>query len=128
MTFEEYFPVGDLPELDKAIRFVVGLAPAGLHRPYLVVPEAVNFAERAAPRPSWPASCAPASSPPKPSRSCSAAARCWQRRAACSSTPIRNKLAHTWRPGGNGNLLHRLMIAVAKRQMTRELAGKAVQA
>jgi hypothetical protein len=40
----------------------------------------------------------------------------------------RNKLAHTWRPGGNGNPFHRLMIAVAKRQMTRQLAGKAVQA
>jgi hypothetical protein len=41
---------------------------------------------------------------------------------------FRNKLAHTWRPGGNGNPLHRLMIAVARRQMTRQLAGKAVQA
>jgi hypothetical protein len=40
----------------------------------------------------------------------------------------RNTLARTWRPGGNGNPLHRLMIAVAKRQMTRELAAKAVQA
>src|SRR5207237_2098742 len=35
MTFEEYFQWGDKSELDKAIRFVVGLAPAGLHRPYL---------------------------------------------------------------------------------------------
>jgi hypothetical protein len=33
MSFEEYFQWGDLPDLDKAIRFVVGLAPAGLHRP-----------------------------------------------------------------------------------------------
>jgi hypothetical protein len=40
----------------------------------------------------------------------------------------RNKLVRTWRPGGNGNLLHRLMISVAKRQMTKQLAGKAVQA
>ena len=40
MTFEEYFQWGDLPETDKAVHFVVGLAPAGLHRPYLVVPEA----------------------------------------------------------------------------------------
>ncbi|MDQ2820923.1 MAG: ThiF family adenylyltransferase, partial [Pseudomonadota bacterium] len=49
MTFEEYFQWGDLSDLDKAIRFVVGLAPAGLHRPYLVFPEAVNFSEKRAP-------------------------------------------------------------------------------
>jgi len=49
MTFEEYFQWGDLPETDKAVHFVVGLAPAGLHRPYLVVPEAVNFVERRGP-------------------------------------------------------------------------------
>ena len=49
MTFEEYFQWGDKPELEKALRFLVGLAPAGLHRPYLVVPSAVNFAERRGP-------------------------------------------------------------------------------
>ncbi|MDT1862845.1 ThiF family adenylyltransferase, partial [Acinetobacter baumannii] len=49
MSFDDYFQWGDLPELDKAIRFVVGLAPAGLHRPYLVLPSAVNFKERRGP-------------------------------------------------------------------------------
>ena len=46
MSFEEYFLWGDLPDDEKALRFLVGLAPAGLHRPYLVDPSAVNLAER----------------------------------------------------------------------------------
>jgi hypothetical protein len=29
MTFEDYFGWGDKPEMEKALRFLVGLAPAG---------------------------------------------------------------------------------------------------
>jgi molybdopterin-synthase adenylyltransferase len=29
----------------------------------------------------------------------------------------RNKLTHTWRPGGNSNPINRLAIAIAKRQL-----------
>jgi molybdopterin/thiamine biosynthesis adenylyltransferase len=127
MSFEEYFQWGDLPELDKAIRFVVGLAPAGLHRPYLVVPESVNFAERRGP--STMMGC----------QLCSGvvgteALKILLGRGKVLSAPhgvqfdaYRNKLVHTWRPGGNGHPLHRLIIAIAKKQMTRELAGKPVQ-
>lgn len=128
MTFEEYFQWGNLPELDKAIRFVVGLAPAGLHRPYLVLPEAVNFAERRGPSTFMACQlCAGIVA--------TEALKILLGRGKVLSAPhgvqfdaYRNKLAHTWRPGGNGNLLHRLMISVAKRQMTRELAGKAARA
>ncbi|MEO5698220.1 MAG: ThiF family adenylyltransferase, partial [Burkholderiaceae bacterium] len=42
MSFEEYFQWGDLPDEEKALRFLFGLAPAGLHGPYLVDPSAVN--------------------------------------------------------------------------------------
>jgi hypothetical protein len=31
----------------------------------------------------------------------------------------RNKLARTWRPGGNSNPLHRLAIAIGKRQFAK---------
>lgn len=128
MTFEEYFQWGDLPELDKAIRFVVGLAPAGLHRPYLVVPESVNFSERRGP--STMMAC----------QICSGvvgteALKILLGRGKVLAAPygvqfdaFRNKLVRTWRPGGNRHPLHRLMIAVAKKQMTRALSAKTAQA
>jgi molybdopterin/thiamine biosynthesis adenylyltransferase len=122
MTFEEYFQWGDLPDLDKAIRFVVGLAPAGLHRPYLVVPEAVNFAERRGPSTIMACQlCAGVAA--------TEALKILLGRGKVLAAPYgmqfdayRNKVAVTWRPGGNRNPLHRLMIAVAKRQFAAEAA------
>ncbi|EQD52542.1 UBA/THIF-type NAD/FAD binding protein, partial [mine drainage metagenome] len=32
----------------------------------------------------------------------------------------RNKLVHTWRPGGNNNPLQRLMLSVARRRFMRQ--------
>jgi molybdopterin/thiamine biosynthesis adenylyltransferase len=128
MTFEEYFQWGDLPDLDKAIRFVVGLAPAGLHRPYLVVPEAVNFAERRGPSTFMACQlCAGVAA--------TEALKILLGRGKVLAAPYgmqfdayRNKMAVTWRPGGNRHPLHRLMIGVARRQMGKQLAAKAVQA
>ena len=121
MSFDDYFQWGDLPELDKAIRFVVGLAPAGLHRPYLVLPSAVNFKERRGPSTIMACQlCAGIAA--------TEALKILLRRGEVRAAPhgmqfdaYRNKLTRTWRPGGNRNPLHRLMIAVARRQMTREL-------
>lgn len=115
MTFEEYFGWGDLPEDDKAIRFVVGLAPAGLHRPYLVVPSAVNFAERRGPSTIMACQlCAGIAA--------TEALKILLGRGDVRAAPhgmqfdaYRNKLARTWRPGGNNNPIQRLAIMIGKR-------------
>lgn len=122
MTFEEYFQWGDLPDFDKAVRFVVGLAPAGLHRPYLVVPEAVNFAERRGPSTFMACQmCAGVAA--------TEALKILLGRGDVRAAPrgmqfdaYRNKFARTWRPGGNKNPLHRLMIAIGTRQLRRQTA------
>jgi molybdopterin/thiamine biosynthesis adenylyltransferase len=119
MTFEDYFQWGSHDEVEKAIRFVVGLAPAGLHRPYLVVPEAVNFGERRGPSTFMACQlCA--------GMAATEALKILLRRGKVLAAPwgmqfdaYRNKLARTWRPGGNGNPLHRLMIAIGRRQFAR---------
>jgi molybdopterin/thiamine biosynthesis adenylyltransferase len=121
MTFEEYFQWGERPDLDKAVRFVIGLAPAGLHRPYLVVPESVNFAERRGPSTFMACQlCAGIAA--------TEALKILLGRGKVLAAPwgvqfdaYRNKLARTWRPGGNRNPLHRLMIAIGMRQMARTL-------
>ena len=122
MTFEKYFRWDGLKtDADKAVHFVVGLAPAGLHRPYLVVPEAVNFVEKRGPSTIMACQlCAGIAA--------TEALKILLRRGDVRAAPhgmqfdaYRNKLTRTWRPGGNRHPLHRLMIAVAKRQMTREL-------
>jgi molybdopterin/thiamine biosynthesis adenylyltransferase len=122
MTFEEYFQWGDLPDVEKAVRFVVGLAPAGLHRPYLVVPEAVNFAERRGPSTFMACQmCAGVAA--------TEALKILLGRGEVRAAPhgmqfdaYRGKFARTWRPGGNRHPLHRLMIAIGTRQMRKQAA------
>lgn len=123
MTFEEYFGWGDLPEQEKAIRFVVGLAPAGLHRNYLMVPGSVNFAERRG---------------PSTFMACQLCAgiiateslKILLGRGDVLAAPwgmqfdaYRNKLKRTWRPGGNRHPIQRLAITIGRRQFARMAAA-----
>lgn len=125
MTFEEYFQWGERSDVEKAVRFVVGLAPAGLHRPYLVVPEAVNFAEHRGPSTFMACQmCAGVAA--------TEALKILLGRGDVRAAPhgmqfdaYRNKFARTWRPGGNNHPLHRLMIAIGTRQIQKQLAAKA---
>jgi molybdopterin/thiamine biosynthesis adenylyltransferase len=128
MTFEQYFQWGNLPEIDKAIRFVVGLAPAGLHRPYLVEPAAVSFAERRGPSTIMACQlCAGVAA--------TEALKILLGRGEVRAAPYgmqfdayRNRMALTWRPGGNKNPLHRIAIAIGKRQLGAAAAAAAAPA
>jgi molybdopterin/thiamine biosynthesis adenylyltransferase len=128
MTFEEYFQWGDKSELDKAIRFVVGLAPAGLHRPYLVVPESVNFAERRGPSTMMAVQLCSGVVGTESLKILLGRGKVWAAPYGVQFDAYRNKLVRTWRPGGNKHPLHRLMIAVATKQMGKQLAAKTAQA
>ena len=55
MTFEEYFRLEGQPETEQYLRFLMGVAPRGLHRAYLVDPSRINLAEKRGP--STAASC-----------------------------------------------------------------------
>ncbi|MBJ7312447.1 ThiF family adenylyltransferase [Rugamonas sp. CCM 8940] len=120
-TFEQYFQWGQLPEDDKAIRFLVGLAPAGLHRPYLVVPAAVNLAERRGPSTIMACQlCA--------GLAAAEAMKILLGRGKVRAAPhgmqfdaYRGKLVHTWRPGGSSNPLQRLAIVIGKRMYLKAL-------
>lgn len=119
MSFDEYFLWGDLPDDEKALRFMVGLAPAGLHRPYLVEPTAVNLAERRGPSTFMACQlCAGIAA--------TEALKILLKRGKVLAAPhgvqfdaYRNKLVRTWRPGGNNHPLQRLVLMVARRQFLR---------
>jgi len=117
MTFEQYFQLDGCSEDEQAIRFLLGLAPATLHRGYLVDRSAVNLRERRGP--STAMAC----------QICAGIAatetlKILLRRGHVRAAPIgmqfdayRGKLRHTWRPGGNRHPLQRAAIAVATRQL-----------
>lgn len=117
MDFEGYFGLAGLPEPEKAVRFLVGLAPAVLHRHYLVDKTQVDLKARKGP--STAMAC----------QLCAGIAaieslKILLGRGSARPAPhgmqfdgYRNRLAHTWRPGGNRNPLNRLAIAIARAQL-----------
>jgi len=119
MTFEEYFCWDGQPEEEMAIRFLIGLAPAVLQRGYLVDPSAVDLARHQGP--STVMACDLAAGV-----AATEALKILLKRGKVIAAPrgvhfdaYRNRLIHTWRPGGNRNPLQRLAIAMARRQLTR---------
>lgn len=117
MSFDDYFGWGDLPETEKALRFVIGLAPAGLNRGYLVDPSAVSLAERRTPSTVMACQiCAGVAA--------TEALKILLKRGAVRAAPhglqfdaYLGRLARTWRPGGHRHPLQRLATAIGRRQL-----------
>jgi molybdopterin/thiamine biosynthesis adenylyltransferase len=119
MTFEEYFQWGDLPELDKAIRFAIGLAPAGMHRAYLVVPEAVNLSKQKGPSTFMACQLCAGIVATEALKILLGRGKVWAAPHGIHFDAYRNTLKRTWRPGGNKNPIQRIVIAIGKRQFGR---------
>jgi len=117
MTFEEYFCWGDLTEREKALRFLLGLAPAGLHGDYLVDPSTINLAEKRGPSTIMGCElCAGAAA--------TEALKILLNRGEVLAAPYgyqfdayRNKLTRTYRPGGNRHPWQRIAMMLARRRM-----------
>jgi molybdopterin/thiamine biosynthesis adenylyltransferase len=115
MTFEDYFGWGQRSEGEKALRFLVGLAPAGLHSAYLVDPSSIDLARRRGP--STIMGC----------QLCAGVAATEALKILLGRGPVlaaphgfqfdayRNRLVRTWRPGGNRHPLQRLAMALQRR-------------
>lgn len=116
MTFEQYFGWADLPDDEKALRFLVGLSPWAVHSGYLVDPTRVDLVARRGP--STMIAC----------QLCAGIAAAevlkiilHRGRVVCAPRSLqfdayRNKLVSAWRPGGHRHPLQRLAMAIARRQ------------
>lgn len=117
MSFENYFQVAGKPELDKALRFLVGLAPALLHRHYLADKSRVNLKARKGPSTIMACQLCAGVAASEALKILLGRGKVWAAPHGIQFDGYRNKLAHTWRPGGNKHPLNRLAIAIAKRQL-----------
>lgn len=116
MTFEEYFGWAGASDDEKALRFAIGLAPAFLHRAYLVDPSAVDLAAKRGPSTGMACQiCAGVAA--------TSALKILLGRGKVTAAPhglqfdaYRERLVKTWRPGGHRNPLQRLTIAIGRRQ------------
>ncbi len=119
MSFEDYFLWGQRTEDEKALRFLLGLAPAGLHFGYLADPDAVNLAERRGPSTIMACQlCA--------GMAATEAMKILLKRGNVLAAPYslqfdayRNKISRSWRPGGNNHPLQKIALMVAKKRLSR---------
>ncbi len=123
MSFDDYFRMEGHDEADQALRFLVGLSPAMLQMSYLVDPSRVDLERRRGP------------STIIAVQLCSGIAGAEVLKQLLGRGPVvkaphglhfdayRNRLRHTWRPGGNANPLQRLLLAVAGRRLRARAAS-----
>jgi tRNA A37 threonylcarbamoyladenosine dehydratase len=118
MSFEDYFGFAQNDPLEKAIRFFVGLAPARLHMGYLVDPSTIDLAGQRGPSTAMGCMlCAGVAG--------AEALKIVLRRGHVFAAPwgvhydaFTNRLARTWRPGGNDrNPLQRMAISTLRRRL-----------
>lgn len=117
MTFEEYFRMEGFSEEEQLLRFLVGLSPRMLQTQYLVDPTRLDLKGRKGP--STPVGvdlCAGVAS--------ANAIKILLGRGQVHGAPMalhfdayRNRFIKTWRPGGNANPLHRLLLGLARRKL-----------
>jgi len=117
MSFEGYFQLAGKPELEKAVRFLIGLAPALLHRHYLVDKSRVDLKAHKAPSTAMGCQLCAGIAASEALKILLKRGRVWTAPHGIQFDGYRNKLAHTWRPGGNRNPLNRLTIALARHQL-----------
>ena len=119
MRFAEYFGLRECTEDQKPLRFLLGLAPAMLHRVYLVDPSFVDLARGRGPSTAMACQiCAGIAA--------TEATKILLKRGRALAAPYgvhfdayRNTLRRTWRPWGYRNPLQRVTEAVAGRQLAR---------
>lgn len=116
MNFEQYFQLAGKSETDKILNFLLGLSPSMLQRGYLVDQSAIDFLKHKGP--STPMACELCAGV-----AATQALKILLKRGEVLAAPwglhfdaYCNKLAKTWRPGGNKNPLQRIAIYLAKRQ------------
>lgn len=117
MSFEDYFQLEGKPEMEKAVRFLIGLAPALLHRSYLADETRVNLKARKGPSTIMACQLCAGVAASEALKILLGRGKVWAAPHGIQFDGYRNRLAHTWRPGGNRHLINRLALAIAKRQL-----------
>lgn len=120
-SFEEYFRLENAPRDEWNVRFLVGLAPAVLHRSYLVFPEIVDFANRRVPSTGVGCQMCAAMAAAEALKLLLDRGKVYGVPYSLQFDPYMGRLRRCWRPGGNRNPLQRAAIAYVKWRLRRGL-------
>lgn len=117
MSFEDYFGFEGRPEEELALRFMIGLSPAMLQRPYLVDPSAVDLDARRGPSIIMGCDLCAGLAATESLKILLGRGKVLAAPRGYHFDAYRNRLVRTWRPFGHRNPIQRLMLELARRQL-----------
>lgn len=117
MSFEDYFGFEGRSDDELALRFMIGLSPALLHRPYLADSSAVDLDGRRGPSTVMACDLCAGLAATESLKILLGRGRVLAAPRGYHFDAYRNKLVRTWRPWGYRNPVQRLMLAFARRQL-----------
>lgn len=120
MSFEDYFQLEGRGRQEQIVRFLVGLAPAGLQRRALVVADAIDIAGGRAPSTPMGVDFAAGVAATELLRLVAARGRVRYAPHATQFDAYRGRLARTCRRWGNRHPMQRMTLYFASRQLLRE--------
>lgn len=118
MTFEDYFGFAQNDQMEKATRFFVGLAPARLQMGYLVDPSRIDLANHKGPSTAMGCMLCAGVGGTEALKILLGRGRVYAAPWGVHYDAFKNRLARTWRPGGNDrNPLQRLALSMTRRRL-----------
>lgn len=118
MSFEDYFGFAEHAQLEKAIRFFVGLAPARLQIGYLVDPSTIDLANHKGPSTAMGCMLCAGVAGTEALKILLGRGRIYAAPWGVHYDAFKNRLARTWRPGGNDrNPLQRFALSLTRRRL-----------
>src|SRR5205085_5885774 len=113
MSFTDYFGLHDCAEEEKPLRFLLGLAPAALHRRYLVDPSFVDLAGQRGPSTAMACQLCAGIAATEVLKILLRRGRVFAAPHGVHFDAYSNRLVRTWRPGGYRNPLQRIVRRIA---------------
>lgn len=114
MSFEEYFQLEGCPEAEQGLRFLAGLAPAALHRRYLVDPSRLDLHGKKGPSTAMACELCAGVAGTEALKILLNRGKIYAAPYAQQFDAYSNAFRRLWLPGGNRNPLQRLKIAMAR--------------
>lgn len=117
MSFEDYFGFAGRSEEELALRFMIGLSPRMLQRPYLVDPSAVDLEARRGPSTIMACDMCAGLAATESLKILLGRGKVLAAPHGFQFDAYRNKFVRTWRPFGHRNPIQRLMLVIARKQL-----------
>jgi molybdopterin-synthase adenylyltransferase len=119
MTFEDYFQFEGASDAEKALRFLLGVAPAMLHRRYLVDASRVNLKEQYGPSTAMACELCAGVAATQVLKLLLGRGKILAAPRGMHFDAYTHRLVKTFRRRGNKSLYQRLVLAIARRQFRR---------